>query len=458
MPDIRTTIEDARATTLAAMQSIVAYPHSETSATPSPSLINHFPERASPSPSPPPSPSPHRTPTSNRLVNPTLTGTHDAMVEDPPANHPERGPPLSAPQALARPRPLHATRSEGDIPIIRAPLPTHCPPPSLEARLKAAAERNATPNLNGGLPREPIDKYTNADMPSVHDAHPTAILDHIDIELVGQWEKYAAGKLLALPFDREIRDPKLHSLVKEKIFTAVTEITKSREIGVSAPLRSQEAEEHNQFPSAFLIYSLTEAQCDLLLQRKVWSSTAITFRVTKLNPPCPDLLFTITGFSTLVTNDILDMVHTVWQGDDVLSLIDTITDSFPEEVRTEVQSSIQAFIGSVRVTRLDYKASGDTLQPHFNVYASGSLISSDDIWAYLRDFLASRSYASPMHGQGMTVIARFNCSLCHGVDHPRGLCPFPAIPGWNGPGTRPSNTNGRGRGGMPRGYATRGRR
>ena len=272
----------------------------------------------------------------------------------------------------------------------------------------------------------------------------------------------SAGKLLALPFDRKTQDITLYNSVKERIFTAVAEITKSREIGVSAPQRSEEAEKLGRFPSAFLIYSLTEAQCDLLLQRKVWSSTAITFRVTKLNPPCPDLLFTIYGFSTLVTEDILNMVRTVWQGDDVISLINSIANSFPAEVRIEAKSSIQAFIDSVKVERLDYKSSGDTLQPHFNVYASSNLIENDDIWDYLREFLASCSYASPMHGQGMTRIIPFHCSLCHGADHPRGLCPFPAIPGWNGPDIRPSNATKRGRGGktrgMARGPATRGRR
>ncbi|KAH9990734.1 Endonuclease/exonuclease/phosphatase [Russula vinacea] len=251
-------------------------------------------------------------------------------------------------------------------------------------------------------------------MPTIHDAHPTAPLDHIDIELVAQWEKYT-GKLLALPFDRETQDVTLYHSVMERIFTAVAEITKSRKI--------------------------------------VWSSTAITFWIVKLNLPCPNLLFTIYGFSTLVTEDILNMVRTVWQGNDVLSLIDTIANSFPENVCARAKSSIQAFINSVKVTRLDYKSSSDTPQPHFNIYASSSLIENDDIWAYLREFLANCSYASPMHGQGMTCLIPFHCTLCHRVDYPRGLCPFPSIPSWNGPSMHPSNATKCGRGGRMRGLA-----
>jgi hypothetical protein len=38
----------------------------------------------------------------------------------------------------------------------------------------------------------------------------------------------------------------------------------------------------------------------------------ITFRVTPYHPTCPDFLFTIKGFSTLITDDILLSVRTVW--------------------------------------------------------------------------------------------------------------------------------------------------
>jgi hypothetical protein len=301
-------------------------------------------------------------------------------------------------------------------------------------------------------------------MPAVHDAHPTAILEHIDITLVTDWEKYPAGKLLATPFDNEAQDVSLYDGVKDRIFTAVKEITQALEIGVSAPKHSPVAERMGSTPGTFLIYNLTDDQCDLLLKRRVWSSAAITFRVTQLNPPCPDFLFTIKGFSTSATEDILKMVTKVWQSDEVCAISDTIANAFPEEARDEIIFSIYTFLSSVRVTFLDYRTSGNILRPHFNVYASGDKLDNDDAWLYLRSFLASRTYGTAMHGEATTSLAPFDCGLCHGRDHPRGLCPFPAIPGWNGPGTRPSagppinSVNRRGRGGRGRGGYTRGRR
>ena len=63
---------------------------------------------------------------------------------------------------------------------------------------------------------------------------------------------------------------------------------------------------------------------------KVWSSTAITFRVIRVNP-FPDFVFKITDFPILITDDMFEMVLAVWQDDNTKALIDIITDFFPED-------------------------------------------------------------------------------------------------------------------------------
>ena len=68
---------------------------------------------------------------------------------------------------------------------------------AVQAWLEAAVQRKAATPSKGGTPREPVDKAT---IPTIHDAHPIATLDHIDIYFVG-WEGYPAGKPLATPFE-----------------------------------------------------------------------------------------------------------------------------------------------------------------------------------------------------------------------------------------------------------------
>ena len=47
--------------------------------------------------------------------------------------------------------------------------------------------------------------------------------------------------------------------------------------------------------------------------------------------------------------------------------------------------------------------------------------------------ISQAAFIQPLkQGQGTSITSPFYCNLCHGADHFRVLCPFPAIPRWNG--------------------------
>ena len=100
------------------------------------------------------------------------------------------------------------------------------------------------------------------------------------------------------------------------------------------------------------------------------------------------------------------------------------------------------FVETATVRFLDIKSPGGKSDPHFNIYANGDLIDDDETWLQLRDYLRNRTYKTMLIGTGK-AIKDFVCNICHGHDHPAGLCPFPRIPGWNtGYNTRsPNNAN-----------------
>ncbi|KAI9463395.1 hypothetical protein F5148DRAFT_1150290 [Russula earlei] len=318
----------------------------------------------------------------------------------------------------------------------------------MQNRLEAIAKCTHTKTTNRDSQRDPIDKYTVHDsFPTVHEAHPAAALDNIDVQRAVDWVQRPGGKLLAIPFDNEAQNINAHHMIKSKIFTAATEITKADNIGISGPTPSKDA---RRSPTSFLIYNLTEAQRDTLLQHGVWSSSDITFRVTSLYPPCPDFLFTIRGFTTHIIEEVQITVLEVWTDNVTRDFIHNTINSFEPPDRPDVASSIQQFLNAVRISYLELKSSGGNLSPHFNVYSSGHLIAQDDLWFTLRDFLASRTYTTSLQGDGDNVTTPFHCGVCHGVDHPRGLCPFPGIKGWNGPKLRPNTANAPTRGGPTR--------
>ena len=290
---------------------------------------------------------------------------------------------------------------------------------------------------------DPLDKYTRATMPKINDAHPTAIFDLIDLSVIDEWDSYPEGKLAAIPFGSEVRNLDLHDDIRNRIFVAAAEITKAQQISVSGPRPNAHARETRRYPSTFLIYDLSELQRRTLLERQIWSSTEITFRVAPILPCRSDFLFSIAGLTTLTTDNVRDMVFKVWQDKETLAMIHETTRVTDTEGPMIQVRALEDFLNSMEVKRLDVREKKGALSPRFNVYADSKHIEDHNVWGKIRHFLATRQYISTMIGRGTSNMAPFNCGICHSVDHPRGLCPFPDVPGWNGPARRPEGMNNR---------------
>lgn len=315
--------------------------------------------------------------------------------------------------------------------------------------IRSLVEQTPQATILGGRnnARDPLDKYTKADMPLVHDAHPTSPFLYINLDLITEWEKLLGEKLLAIPFGDDARNADLHDPIKNRILYAIAEITQSKGVGVSAPSPSAEANEAKRVPTTFLIYNLTFSQKYKLLDRGVWSSPAITFRVTPFFPTNPDYLFTIRGFSMNIEDHVETLVYNIWHDADSLAFAQNLINAAPEKNRIELSLAISAFLESISVTCLNIKERGGALTPRFNIYAKGRAIPLHTTWLELRKYLSKRIYFTPLIGRGEVKTNPFNCGICHGVEHPRGLCPFPDIPGWNGPRRDQNVDNRRGRNG-----------
>jgi hypothetical protein len=256
-------------------------------------------------------------------------------------------------------------------------------------------------------------------------------------------DSFPEGKLAAIPFGSEVCDPALHDDIHNRIFVAAAKIMKAEQISVSGPQPNAHMREIKCYPSTFLIYNLLELQWHTLLERQVWSSLEITFRVTPILSAQLDFLFSITGLTTLTTDNMRDMVLNAWQNKETLIVVKEsaqTTDTDPP--MTDVYA-LEEFLNSMEVKRLNVKEKKGALSPHFNVYTNSKHIQDHNIWGKIQHILASRQYYSTMLGRGTTSIAPFNCGICHRVNHPHGLCPFPEVAGWNGPTQCPEGMNNR---------------
>ena len=362
-----------------------------------------------------------------------LTSLLDLDMPMATPNPPSPAPTTEQPDIQHAPQPrchVGVSRSEGDL-FDSRPLPAQ---PSIRARIQEdAAMRLLDTNLSS---RDPLSKFTRAIMPTVHDASPTSIYDHIDDAMLKSWEKIPGKKVLVQPFDDIVTNAAKHEFLRLRILSAVNEITQAEHVRVSAPILLKKDESPPPMsltPTAFLVCNITASHVHSLLERYVWASSSIAFRVIRTDPPPPNYLFTIKGLGTMYKDDVREIVQSVWNDEETTAFLTSIVDNAPLVERRTLSSSLRIFITSLEIERLDIKECGDTLAPHYNILANGPAIPNDNIWSRVRSFLSKRTYMDVLIGIGTTDIAPYKCTLCHAVSHPRGLCLFPSVKGWNSP-------------------------
>ncbi|KAI0037842.1 hypothetical protein FA95DRAFT_1578562 [Auriscalpium vulgare] len=375
---------------------------------------------------------------------------------------PEPEAPSSPPQAPDTPTPPARRRA---TPQPKDSAPT-APPPAkaasakdflaqisfskARAPLKASSQTTAEP---------PLKIFTSGPFPPIYDSHAAAPLDHVDKGQVAEWWSINTTKLLLRVFGKETQDPKNLATLAARMVAMISEGFGEEDPLIAAPLPATEDEPNPRAPSTFLLHGISEETADMALGMGILDTKEITVQVLPFKLRNPALVLLIEGFSTTRVELIRTVVDKTWRSDaSGARLMQFIADSEGEDAPLTVQQ-VTNFIASVRIIRIDMKGAGSLLIPHFAVIAEPDTIHSLTHWVTLRDHFAELTYRSNMVGTG-SVIPYLDCPLCHGCDHPRGLCPFPHVPGWQGPGNKaeftPKATRGRGgsRGGA-RGGRTR---
>lgn len=308
------------------------------------------------------------------------------------------------------------------------------------ARL-AATTKGPDNEASEGPANPHLTKYTNAEMPDIQDEAPMALLEGINKEQLLVWLKTATGKVLARPFDSEVSFQPNHLEITKSLIVAANEITGQSNTAVSAPIRDKKTAEGKKRSITFLIHNLSPNGVTTLLSRKVWSSTDISFQVSPMNAEKPDFLFSLAGILAPDPVHVENILSTAWRDQVTTAFIDSVIQQTNSWERHQLSVEIDNFLNSATITELTIKTRGGRDDTHYNIYADGSALRSDQIWLEFRDFLKARVYSSPLYGRGAARKYPFRCSLCHGCDHPRGLCPFPKIPGWNGGKRNPNTPN-----------------
>ncbi|KAG2738231.1 hypothetical protein P692DRAFT_20842082 [Suillus brevipes Sb2] len=424
----------------------------------------------------PPTPTPNPKPNSQPTPNDTNTPGSPATPTSAP-------PPVAAgvttPVAKNTPEDLsdsiHAPRDEEDTTMSEEnTIPNPFTPPStttstpskpvthseedlLRAHLAVAETNRSIVKLNGSNSLTAIPHFTPVPIggfPQIHLSHAAQLFDFQAPKVITAWLKVPHPKLLLRVFDHDGKNPSAKGpIFVEHLRKAITDIANfvhddNQEVKVSPPCPDATIKDDDEHPISFLAYNFSEETKNFILSQRIWSSPDVTFAAHQfsVNTP-PLLLFCLHGFSTTDTKTVKDAVYETWSEEVTRWDIGEILaeSDIPYE---EKDSATWELIKTLWVERLDYKVSGGIPLPRYNVFAA-SPTSNPAVWTKLRLYLHSLVYPSELEGTG-TAIGFSACSLCHSIAHPRGLCPFPEIPLWNGPKHHNpksiANQRGRGRG------------
>ena len=279
--------------------------------------------------------------------------------------------------------------------------------------------------------------------PLTHASHSAQIFDFLDNQALLAWFQVEHPKFLVRIFDHSGKDvADKAALLSERIRTNIAIVAnfvnqEAPAVKVSPP-RPNGGKMAKNLPLCFLVHNISEEATNLILSQRIWSATNITFEAHQFN--CshpPSLLFCLSGFTTQETDTVNKTVADVWAHGDNRHQIDDIL-SMSEIPEDQVHKATYDLINSIRVEYLDFKVSGGLSVPRFNIFAR-SPTHNAQAWTDLRSFLRSLEYPTGLDGCG-SAVAVPPCTICHSIAHPRGLCPFPGIPLWNGPKSGNKNT------------------
>ncbi|KAI0054773.1 hypothetical protein BV25DRAFT_1922385 [Artomyces pyxidatus] len=372
----------------------------------------------------------------------------------PPSSQPPA--PNVASDAGMTPPPDEYRMSPSPVPsAAEAPVPANTGPPptaitaQMRVRNRARATATAPSRSNRGAPtRATAMDFTEGPYEPIHDPYPDSIVADIELYQVNAWRRFTGRGVLVRPFDIDAAKSQNLVAATDDIRRVIHAITGTSTAKVTYPNPQITAPPNTQ-PLTFMVRDLTPEECDLLLARLVWSSPTITFRTIPLEPQIPKLLFTVGGLAgTATCDEVLDMFRDAWSTPSAGQQFDSLTHPSSQDLPDDPTSptsltptpppttaELLTVLHSASVTCVQVKTLGDKPAHRFNVVAETRTLAHEDHWWMLVDTLQSIEYKCPLNGTAV-IMPHVYCSLCHAIDHPRGLCKYPLLRGWNGGGLR----------------------
>ncbi|KAI0047076.1 hypothetical protein FA95DRAFT_1572785 [Auriscalpium vulgare] len=304
----------------------------------------------------------------------------------------------------------------------------------IRTRIAASASFASAANLPALGTADPL-ALTSPPFPLIHQLYPAQAWEGVRSSQVEAWLDSPDGEALLLrTFGTSAHLANNQQLTVKnigKVLTAYMGITNPQ---IFPPIPSDAARTTGRLPKVFLLRGLSADDAAAILAGYVFSTPLVTFQALSLEPQIPQFLLAIGGFlDTATETDVLATVIETWNKPTTLTFLADLMDETMTTEKPLTVTQLHPFLSSIEATLVPIKASENHPTHRFSIIAKRMTLVDDDHWFKIVAHFKSLLYPSNFHGTGRAVRSLF-CPLCNGCDHPRGLCGFPDLAGWNGEG------------------------
>ncbi|KAL6298149.1 hypothetical protein BKA93DRAFT_754384 [Sparassis latifolia] len=238
--------------------------------------------------------------------------------------------------------------------------------------------------------------------PRVYADRPLWFLEDMRSEQSRQWMALLDTALAIIPYGFSASNLAFRPVIMAIVPRIVSQHFEVENPHLVPPLAISNIHYPNQPPFAYLLYNLSLETRAVLLRQYCISSNELTFFVYDLTWQIPS------------DNASVQVLIDIFGG-----ATSAVADAF-------------AVINSLEVVVLDLHGPGGYPAPAVNLYMDTPTDNLEH-WVMWCNYVYRQLFPTNLIGCGQGHTG-WHCSGCHASDHPRGLCPFPRLPGWHGPG------------------------
>ncbi|KIM71722.1 hypothetical protein PILCRDRAFT_750177 [Piloderma croceum F 1598] len=265
----------------------------------------------------------------------------------------------------------------------------------------------------------------------IHPRTSTHVFENIAENQQLDWLNLTSTRLFIQPLMHGYYPADIAQEIASRLKEAIENMLDIPNVKVAPPIADVTPPAADCAPFTYLVHNISTNTYNRLLEQHIWISPKIGFVVYSSKTTMPSYLGALKGINITDNQDVTmfrDFVLDIFWRGEVAQLLAEMSERdsiFPE---MDAESRVANILKTFTVRPIEVKTKGSGTVTWINLYLDFPTESDDD-WSLLVDAVLKTKLEHSLLGAGI-YDRGWTCHVCHGADHPTGLCPFPNVPGW----------------------------